>query len=138
ALDILEDRTDVYGLVPLTRDQTVLDLFEAHVDAQSSATVNRWRVLWVNVEVKAAVAVVSEDTSSDGNVVKAVVEDDADTSGNQYTIVRVTTGNSDFEENGVRAGDELRISFTTDGFGNETYTSYVIDAVLSEDSLRLV
>jgi len=39
---------------------------------------------------------------------------------------------------GVRAGDILRAQYTTDGFGNEIYSEYTIDAVMSENSLRLV
>ena len=67
-----------------------------------------------------------------------LIEDDPGTSGTQYTILRCTSGNADFITNGVRAGDVVRTQYTGDGFGNYTYSEYVVDAVQSEDQLRLV
>ena len=38
-LDLIDGRDDVYGLVPLTRNKTVLDAFHAHIGAPVDATV---------------------------------------------------------------------------------------------------
>lgn len=38
----------------------------------------------------------------------------------------------------MRAGDILRCLYAGDGFGNASYSEFQIDAVLSEDSLRLM
>ncbi len=140
-------RDDVYGLVPLTRKRTVLDLYAAHVTAQSSPEQGLWRVLWVNLEGVPEIPVVHagstvpghvDASTSDGEVALAVIEDDPDTSGSQYTRVRFTSGNVELLDLDVRAGDILRVLYTSDGFGNEEYSEYVIDEVQSEDQLRLL
>jgi len=146
-LEKLLGRDDVYGLVPLTRNRTVLDLYAAHVTAQSSPEQGLWRVLWTNLEGIPEIPVVSagstvpghlEATTTDAEVALAVVEDDPDTTGSQYTRVRFTSGNVELDALGVRAGDILRLLYTSDGFGNEEYSEYVIDEVQSEDQLRLL
>lgn len=140
ALNLIEERSDVYGLVPLTRDQTVLDLFEAHVNAQSTETAGRWRVLWVNLSNEATVVKGDATLTDNSAAILATTEDDSDTSGTQYTILRVTSDNIELDSNGIglRPGDTVRYQFTTDGWGNSSYTEYEIDAVLSEDTVRLV
>lgn len=146
-LALLVGRDDVYHLVPLTRRRTALDLYAAHVTAQSGPEQALWRVLWVNLEGLPEVPVVSAGstvpghttaTTSDGEVALAVIEDDPDTSGTQYTRVRFTGGNVELSRLGVRAGDVLRCLYTSDGFGNEEYSEFVVDAVQSEDQLRLL
>lgn len=148
--DVLEKllgRDDVYGLVPLTRNRTVLDLYAAHAKSQSGPEQALWRVLWTNLEGVPEIPVISagstvpghtEATTEDGEVALAVVEDDPDTSGSQYTIVRFIGGNVELLTKGVRAGDIFRCLYTSDGFGNAEYTEYVIDEVQSEDQLRLL
>lgn len=137
----------VYGLVPLTRDRTVLDLYAAHVKAMSSPEQGLWRVLWTNLESLPAIPIVAAGsaipghttaTTTDGAVCLAVVEDDPLSTGSQYTIVRVTSGNGQFVENGVEPGDIVRLLFTGDGFGNVTYSSFQVDEVQSEDQIRLL
>lgn len=134
----LDGDKNVYGLVPLTRNQTVLDAWAAHVDAQSAPEVGCWRVCYVNLSDVLTKTLVSEDTSTDGEVVLAVLEDDPDTTGTQYTRLRVTSGNGNFITNGVSSLDVARFLFTTDGFGNASHTTFVIDEVISEDEVRLV
>ena len=140
-------REDVYGLVPLTRRRTVLDLYAAHVTQQSSPEQGAWRVLWTNLEGVPEIPVIHAGstvpghtiaTTTDGEVALAVIEDDSDTSGSQYTRVRFTGGNVALVASGVRAGDILRCAYTSDGFGNEEYSEFVIDTVQSEDQLRLL
>jgi len=41
-------------------------------------------------------------------------------------------------ENGVRSGDILRTNYSSDGFGNFTYSEYVIDRVINEETCRLL
>lgn len=131
-LDLLEERTDVYGLVPLTRDETVLNLVKAHVLAQSTETAGRWRVAWFNTQVDSVLQVIGASTT-----VLATTEDDSETSGTQYTILKVPANNGLFETNGVAAGDTVRYQYTSDSYGDVTYTEYVVDAVINESTLRL-
>jgi hypothetical protein len=140
-------RKDIFNLVPLTRNQEVRNLYIAHANSASSGEKARWRTVWFGLEGIPAIPVVSdgseifgrtEPTTSDGEVALCTILDDPDTSGSQYTIVHVTSGNADLEALGVRAGDKLRTLFSTDGFATETYEDFTIDAVIAEDQLRLV
>lgn len=133
-LEMIEDRTDVYGLVPLTRDSTVLGLCQAHVAAQSNELLNRWRVLWTSLASDAVVEVLTAD--ADGNALLGTTEDDPDTSGTQYT--RFECEGATFETSGVRAGDVVRYQYVTDAFGNISYSEYVVDSVVNEETLLLV
>lgn len=137
-IEAIQERTDIYGLVPLTKDKTVLDLFQAHVNNSSNEVAGRWRVLWANLKVEPVSSVLSAANSSDLAVVSALTEDDPSTSGTQYTRLRVTTANANFVATGVKAGDIVRYQYAEDGCGVTTYNEYVIDAVLNEDELRLV
>ena len=145
-LELAQSRDDVYGMVPLTRDATVLGLFQAHVGAMSAATEALWRVAWFNLAGIPKIPLVSAGstvpghttaTTSDGGEALAVFEDDPHTSGNQYTIVRVAAGNAKFITNGVRPGDLVRGLYVSDGFGNYSYSEYVVDEVQSEEQLRV-
>ena len=75
--------------------------------------------------------------TGDGNEALAVFEDDPNTSENQYTICRVPAADSKFIANGVRAGDIVRALYVGDGFGNYSYSEFVVDDVQSEDQVRL-
>lgn len=137
-LDLIDGRDDTYGLVPLTRNTTVLNNFASHVSSQSTPEFGRWRVLWVNMNGVSSKSIVDSDTSTDGEEVLATLSDDPNTSGTQYTLLEVPAGNGEFVTNGVKAGDIVRYLYTTDGFGGTVYTEFVVDAVLNEDALRLV
>lgn len=148
--DVLESvlgRDDVYGLVPLTRRRTVLDLYAAHCKSQSSPEEGLWRVLWASLSGMPDMPVVAagsdvtghtEASTSDGKVALAVVGDDPQSAGTQFTILRCTSANADFLRNEVRPGDIVRLLYTSDGFGEEAYSEYVVDEVQSEDQLRLL
>jgi hypothetical protein len=145
-LEALLSRDDAYGLVPLTRNPTVLSLFQAHVNSSSAASEGLWRVAWFNLSAIPEIPVVSagsnvpnhlDATTTDGQAVLAVFEDDGFTSGTQYTIVRVPAANSAFLANGVRPGDIVRALYTGDGFGRFTYSEFVVDEVQSENQLRV-
>lgn len=146
ALGFLVGHSEAYGLVPLSYDRTVLDLFVAHVDAQSAPEEAMWRVVWVNLQGVPEIPVVSAGstipghsvaTTTDGTVALAVIEDDPQTAGTQYTILRVPAGNAGFTRNGVRPGDIARVLYTGDGFGGVTYSEFVVASVVSEDELKL-
>lgn len=134
AIDILVGRDDVYSLVPLTQSKAIADLFVAHVDSQSTPTNGRWRICWLNMAAEDVKAVYVADDS--GDPILATITDDPDTSGTQYTLVEST--GAEFITQGVRAGDTVRAKYVGDGFGNYTYSSYIVDTVISEESLRLL
>lgn len=137
ALSLISDRDDVYGLVPLTRNATVLDLFAAHVDAQSEPEEGLWRVAWFSLAGVPSISVV-DSSVNDGDEVLAVLEDDPSTSGTQYTLLRVPSGEGRFLTNDVRPGDIVRYLYVPDGFGNFSYTEFVVNTVVNEDEILLV
>lgn len=140
-LGLLLGRTDIYNLVPLTINPTVLALYEAHINDQSSALQGDWRVGWFNlpgvpeIPIVAAGSDVPNHTApstSDGNVALATIN------GTDNLTLTCTSGNADFQTNGVAAGDIVRAVFTTDGFGNPTYQSFTVASVTSQEVLVLV
>jgi len=138
-LEVLKGRDDVYSLVPLTFEKQVQDAFTAHVEAMSTAEVGRWRITWLCCE-----AITEEDvyttslaTGNVGGLVLATITDDPDTSGTQYTLLYAEGEEFVTGDRGVVAGDIVRAQYTDDGFGNSTYSEYVIDEVLNDEEIRL-
>lgn len=146
-LDLIDGRDDLYNLVPLTNNTTVLGLYQAHVASESSETAGNWKAMFLGITAVSNLMLVGESTaavqaltptSTDGEVVLAALEDDPNASGTQYTLLSVPAANSGFITYGVFAGDIVRFLFTTDAWGTESYTEFVVDTVLSENSLLLL
>lgn len=137
-LDILVGREDIYNLVPLTTNQTVLDAWKGHVESQSSPENGRWRGAFFGITVGKVKAIVSEATTTDGEPALAVLSDDPQATGTQYTRLSVPAGNAKFITNEVEPGDTVRYLYSTDGFDNDTYLEFTVDEVISENTLRLV
>jgi hypothetical protein len=137
ALALGTERRDLYSLVPLSTDRDVIDLFVAHVNSMSSETKGRWRKVFVQLVAEEVSPVVTAAKSTDEAVVLATIEDDPDTSGDQYTLVSLTSANAGLLDLGVQAGDLFRTNFNTDAVGVTTYDEYVISEVLNETSLLL-
>ena len=138
-LELLVGSRQAYGLVPLTRNQTVLDAYVAHVNDQSTAENGRWKVVWVNLESPSSEAVLDATLSTDEEAVLATITEDTenDEDGAQYTLLTITSENADLDDLEVRAGDIVRAQYTTDGFDNYTYTEYVIDSIVNAETLLL-
>ncbi len=79
----------------------------------------------------------SAATTSDEEVALATLADDPLVTGTRYSVINVAAGNAKFITNGVRAGDVVRFLYTVDGFGGETYSTFVVDSVSSENTLRI-
>lgn len=127
ALARLKEREDFHRIVPLTSDEAIIDACIAVATQRSGATVGRWAATAFALEVKEQVKL------HEG---LATIQDDAGTAGTQYTIVHDDDGL--FITKGTRAGDIIRGVYTTDGFGGDSYQSLVIDAVLSEEEVRII
>lgn len=125
-----------HGLVPLTNDQDVRLLFRSTALSRSSSEEAKWSVAWLGQNLVTEEAVLTAD--EDGFELQATVVDDPGSSGTQYTLVNDPGGEGQFISNDVLPGDEFRTQYSTDGFGNETYESYTIDQVLTEESLLLI
>lgn len=137
ALDYMENRRDIYGLVPVTRSAEVQLAWYGHANEQSSASIGCRRVVWFNQALPTTGVVSDASNSSDNDPLLAVVEDDDEVAGTQYTIVRIPAGNGQFVTNGVRAGDVVRLLYSEDAYGNEVYTERIVDEVINQDTLRI-
>ena len=140
----LKGRDDFYNLVPLTFNKNVQDLYAAYVVGESNEVANNWKAGFVALPSRTTVKVVGQGAPIAGvsgatitNPVLAKVVDNPAATGTQYTLLQVPTGSGYFITNNVRPGDIVRYSFSVDGFGDESYTEYVVDSVLSESSLVL-
>lgn len=152
-LERVKGRDDIYNFVPLTTDtpartaREVLNLFQAQVASESSPEQGNWKAMFVNLKAKTAKMVVGKSdadtqllrpTSIDGGFVLATIEDNPEASDIQYTLLSVPANNSGFITYGVRPGDVVRFLFTIDAFGATTYREFIVDQVLSQNSLLLL
>lgn len=146
-LDRVDGRDDVYNFAPLTTTAEVLQLFFAHTKAESSPEAGNWKGMFVNLQATTSRLVVGQSgsdaqllrpTSTDGEVVLALLEDNPQATGTQYTRLRVPAGNGGFLTYNVQAGDIVRFLYTIDAFGDESYTEFIVDSVVSENTLLLL
>jgi hypothetical protein len=134
-LGLIDSLENVYGLAPLTTDTTILADYVAHVQSQSAEEVGGYRVLWYPLTVDENIVVVDATKTTDDGAALATLKDDPNTTGTQYTYLKVPAGNAKFVTNGVQVGDTVRYLYTTDGFGNSTWTEFTVATVVNEDTL---
>ena len=133
ALGLLVGRTDVYGLVPLTQDEAVGQAFQAHVDSQSAPNKGRWRNCWLNQALPSTLAIYTANAS--GQPLLATIELSVGVPGTQYTTLESIGAN--FITKGVHVGDIVRALYTSDGFGNQTYSEFAVQSVLNQETILL-
>lgn len=147
ALERVQGQSGIYHLVPLSSDREVQGLFHAAVSADSSPEIGLWKGVFVSLTMPTTKMIVGQSdadtqalqpTSTDGRLVLATLADNPGASGTQYTLLRVPGGNAGFITHGVRAGDTVRFLYTVDVFGAATYAEFTVDAVLTENTLRLL
>ena len=139
ALSILEGRSDVYTVVPLTTDLQVQNLVVALVNTESSAEACRWKTALFNVAIPDEKMLVGRSennattpTSTDGAATFGAFKDNPNESDNQFTKFVCTSGNAKFIDYGVEPGDKLRV---ISGANNDVVASYTIDQVYSNSTL---
>lgn len=146
ALELLIGRYDLWAVVPLSDNELVWDLVVAHVQSQSSPESNAWRTAWIGLPDIPEIPIIAAGSNvpghrspktSDGNHAMGTFTDDPDTAGSQFTILTLTSGNANFLEAGVRPGDVVRSLYVNDGFGNLSYSTFVVDSLISAQQLRL-
>lgn len=134
AFDKLIGRDDVYSVVALTQDLDVQLAVLGLCNAQSTPEKGRWKIGWMNLPASEIVGIYT--AMPNGSPVLATITDDPDTGGTQYTLVDVVNGQ--FIAKGVRPGDTVRALYTSDGMGGTTYSEFVVDIVVNEESLKLL
>jgi hypothetical protein len=138
---------NIYGLVPLTTDPSVVAAYQVHVTEQASTAVGgEWRAAWLSLVAPTAQDIVLAPiapattppaTTTDGQVATCTINANPNISGTQYTYLVCTSSNGQFVQNGVQPGDQVRINFSQDAFGNPTYTSFTVARVVNQDTLVL-
>ena len=149
-LDKATGRRDLYTIVPTTRDATILAAIATHVDDVSNEDESQWRIAFFNGLSSSTEALIDLGENYpiggaldyDAADLLATVVDDPTTTGTQHTLVEwdatAYPAGGGFVDMGVRAGDLFRTNYVGDGFGGQTYDDYIVDAVLSNQQLRLV
>lgn len=147
-LERIKGRDDLYNLVPMTFDRRVQNLWAAHIGAESNEYANNWKGGFFALKAETHQRLVGEGAPIAGVLDDVIVEaplatlsDDPNATDTQYTLLQVPAGTNDakgyFITNNVQPGDVVRYNYATDGFGEEQYEEYVVDRVLSENSLLL-
>jgi hypothetical protein len=143
-LERIKGRDDLYNLVPLTFDVRVHNLYAAHIGGESNEYANNWKSGFFALKAEPVQLVVGEGAKIGGvagntiaDPVLATLIDNPNATNTQYTLLQVSAGSGYFLTNNVRPGDLVRYLYTVDGFGEEQYQEFVVDQVLSENSLVL-
>lgn len=135
-LDAISNISGFYHLVPLTARADVLAAYATHIAAQSQPEVGAFRAGWFNLTSKTINPIVTAGTTTDQATAQATVTADVVTG--LLTDLKVPAGNAKFVSvNKVKAGDQVRINFSQDGFGTVTYDTVLVASVINEDTLKL-
>lgn len=139
AMDIIEGRTDVYTIVPLSTDLFVQNLVVALVNNESSAEACRWKTALFNMSLPTEKMVVGKSanndtnpTSTDGKAVYGDFVDNPNESEIQFTKFKCTSGNANFVDYGVEPGDQLRVINASNGM---ILARYTVDQVYSNSTI---
>lgn len=137
-IDELYDYPDFYNIVPLTERQDVITLFANFVSEQSTASVGRYKTLWITADPNTFAPIVNQSTTTNSNHALATVSDTE--TANFFNVVTVTSGNTQFLSGPVpvKPGDKLRINFTTNFDGSESYQEFTVKQVISDTRVTLV
>lgn len=118
ALEILEKSVDVYSLVPMTFDGSVLDDIQAHVNAMSGAESKHWRIAVVGFSTDKIVPVYNRAHHPLDRDYTATVEGD---------LVTFTASDETIARDDVWKGDKFRFAFQSDGSYKEAIVDHVVD-----------
>lgn len=131
----------VYGLIPASRSSAVLELVKTHVVAQSTETAKRWRLAFVSAEMPNEKAVYTQLSNPNGDRYYATITDNGE--GDFVLLTFVDEDGVELNDGSVNCiddlvpGDQIRISYVADAWGEETYTEYTVDHVLSNTQVVL-
>lgn len=133
AIRISEKSDKVYSFAPLSFDKSIQDAVVSHVNAYSTAAVGRWRIAWLALEDKKFAFIY--ESKEDGSSYQATVTDDPIVSGTQVRLV--TIEGAAFLDDGVRAGDSIRINFRLNADGKLIYDEYFVQQVRTNTTLTI-
>ena len=118
AKDVLEGLSNVYSIVPLTRDVGVLGIFATHVKSMSLPDPGKWRIAFGNMPLPSIV------TLSSG---KAYIRED-----DQEVAKVIQCSSASFLSDGIQAGDTFDLTLP-----GGSIASYLVSSIVAEDMLIL-
>lgn len=119
----------IYCFNPLTTDQSIHSIVEAHINDMSDENNKRWRIGFVGNEMPTTSPVLTAATNA-GVEWQATITDDPRVGGDpQYTRVELTEPSNLLADQ--KPGDEVRLAFSVDAWGNETYITDTVAEVYS-------
>jgi len=145
-LDRASLSTDVYAFAPMTQNEEVLELVEAHIDAMSTETEKHWRIGFVSAEAPSSLNVYTHLSNPTGAEYLATISEMTNplTGAVENILVKFVEGTEDLDPStftacltDVRAGDKVRIAYSVDEWGDPTYSEFEVAEVLTNASLRL-
>lgn len=129
-----------YSFAPMTQDKTVIDTTIANVMANSDPTVKQWRIAVVGSKLPTEKAVYTSVADPSGNDFLAEISLDSSTGANTLLTFVDADGNPSAITKALAdlvTGDEIHIGFSSDSWGNVTYSTYFVAAVLTNSRVRL-
>ncbi len=130
------DGATAYSYVPLSVDPNVHALFAANVNTEAASSMGNYKVTYAPAIVTSFTPKVTQ-TVNGGVLVTATLKQDPNVVTTLYDYVQAQTGQGLFITRGVLPGDQVRIQFGSDPYGNVTYNTYTVASIVSEDSLIL-
>jgi len=144
ALDRATLTQEVYAFAPMTQDAAILNAVEAHINAQSTETEKHWRIGFVS-RIKPTIEVVYDLAVNPAHEEYfATITQDPASLVPKYTLVTfyradgVTVSPYTQVLTDVVVGDQIRIKFSTDAWGDATYLTYTVASLVSNTALKLV
>ena len=130
ALNKVRNTDLTYALAILSDDLAVKQAAGVHVSAMSDEAVKNFRRAYVGTDTAGAYGAMVK-TTNNTNYTATVISYNG---GNK----KVYSAAGGFTAAGVAVGDLVRVNFSVDVWGDETYEEYVVDAVISDTELGLV
>jgi len=124
------NRDDLYAVAPLTNDSTILAVVKSHVEAMSVETKKQWRRAYFSTDTSQPFSKLYRQ-SNNALYTASILTDTTS------TYRRLVSTNADFIEADVRVGDVVRLNYSTDLYGRETYVAVTVALVIAKDELLL-
>jgi hypothetical protein len=137
-IDRLEVRDDVYTIVPLTQDKSILDLVAGHVKAMSTPDSGLWRTAIFSQKISNPVDRVGVSVAATGAIAL-----NGTTGLYELSLLTPLTGvdflaTDEFGSTLVKSGDIVRYNYDVDNNGAVTYSTATVDATLTSTKLQLL
>lgn len=128
ARDAIASRSDIYAIVPLANESSIIGLFKDHAVAMSDPEVSKFRIA-----LGSGVLATSKIVSPQAN---GSTEEDAADPVDVFVDTAHTNSATGFVTGGVKAGDTLVVSSDTTAFDANVVFSSTIRRVINEDILQ--